>query len=393
MGRHPLARGVTRAGVAVVGASAAGLAAAVAAAEAGADVLLLEARDEVGVPPAPAVVAFDFLWPRALPLPAGPVRRRLRGARVASPGGRALDVDAPLSILDRTVLDRALAERARRAGARVVTGVRGLRVGADRVLAWEGGEARAGVVVFADGALSLGRALLPTLRDPERLAWGAALAVEGPDAEREERLRIFLGAHARGGRSQANPLGGASWSHWTFYLGGTAGAGDAEGRARRALAHDARLLGWPDDAVKGARFVGAAPDPVYALPGRIAGDGVLAAGGAAGQGGVEMGVAAGLLAGEVAARAVAHGRTDAAALREYERAWRRRHLTGYRMLRAATDALARLDDAELDDLLAPWDGRAVRVGDAGPARALMAALAANPRALGAAAVAAARALR
>ena len=372
----------------VVGASAAGLAAAWSAAGEGADVLLVEAREPIGVPPAPAIVAFDFLWSVPFHPPSHAVRRRHQAVRLRSPGGYAVDVDAPLSVLDRARFDQWLAKEAEARGARVLTGVKSLRAMPDRVLVGDGLEARGRVLVFADGAPSLARAYVEPLRDPDHLVWGASLELRCPDGcEPEDRVGITVGSHARGGRSQLVPLEGDRCLHWTFYPGKRE---EAEARAREALRVDARLRGWPEDVAREARFGGAALDPVYALPGRLVADGVMVAGGAAGQGGVEAGLAAGELAGRVAARAARESRTDARALASYERQWKRENLSGYELLRVVTDRLARLDDADLDALLRPWQGRTLPVSDlAGlgapsPARRAQAAwrtLSQNPGAL------------
>lgn len=361
---RPVWRRVEKAGLAIVGASAAGLAAAVAAARAGADVLLVEAREEIGTPPAPAIVGFDFLWPAQVERPPSTVRRRLDGVRLRAADGRGPFVEAPLSLFDRAAFDRHLADEARRAGARVLLGARGLEAREDRTLVADGVEVRAPIVLFADGASSQAARFLRSTRDPDSLAWGAVLEVEAPGADARE-LTITIGAHAEGGRSQLNPLGGGRWSHWTFYRGDAA---QAEARARRALALDARLMGWPADAP--ARFAGVAPDPVYTLPGRLVADGVLVAGGAAGQGGLEVGLSSGWMAGETAARALASGRSDRAALRAYEDAWRKRYQRGYERLRRVADGGARLTDAELSSTLGAWEGRALPVDALGSWRAL-----------------------
>ncbi|GEM_PF-6041851 len=365
--------------MAVVGASAAGLAASWAAAGEGADVLLLEGRARIGEPPAPASLAFDLLWEAPIRPSPDAVRRRHRGLAVRSPSGACLEVEAPLSILDRGRFDEELAAEAQRRGARVETGVAGLALGPERTLIAQGLVVRPKVIVFADGARTLAAGLLATQRSPGDLAWGAQLAFEREGAAREERVTLTLGSHALGGRSQLNPLEGDRWTHWTFYRGSPA---DAEARARAALALDARLRGWPASVADEARFAGVAPDPVYTLPGRLSAPGVLVAGGAGGQGGLEIGLGAGVLAGRVAA-AVARGRAQP---RDYERAWKRRHLAGYLLLRWATDRLARLPDAEVDRLLTPWDRR--RIALEAPARGL----ARNPKALPSLARAALRSL-
>ena len=376
--------------VVVVGASAAGLAATLTVARAGARVLLLEARDEVGVPESPALLGFDFLWTFPERPTPGESRRRLQGVRVRSPRNpaNALEVDAPLTLLRRTPFDRRLAALAQAAGAEVRTGVRGLRALPDRTLRAEDGTAvRPRVAIYADGPASLSRAFLRPMRDPDALAWGAALEFEHPGGAEEAFVTLTPGSHAPGGRSQLNPLEGDTWAHWTFCRGPRA---LAESRARAALRLDARARGWPESLAEEARLVAVAPDPVYTLPGELAADGVLVVGGAAGQGGLELGLASGELAGRVAARAVFSGDASLRTLGEYERQWRRAHLAGYKALRGFADRLARLDDAAIDRLLQPWSGWRVPVRDVvglwhrSPARraeALVKFVARNPHAL------------
>lgn len=346
--------------VVVVGASAAGLAAAASAAREGASVLLLESREEIGVPEPPALVAFDFLWDSSFVPPAASVRRRLDGVRLQSPSGHALEVAAPLCVLDRTRFDRHLAEQAARAGATLRLGVRDLRLSPSRALLLDGEELRAPVVVFADGARSLARSLVRTTRHPDGLTWGATLRFDSAGADDDRLLSLTFGQHARGGRSQLTPLGRSSWAHWTFYRGAP---DEGEATARRALALDARLRGMDPRVAREASYHGVAPDPVHTIPGRLADDGLLVVGGAGGQGGLEVGVSAGEQAGRVAARCALEGRTDRQALGAYERAWKREHVAGYRALRRHTRRLARLDDEGLDRLLRPWAGWRVPVHD------------------------------
>ncbi|HUR68220.1 MAG TPA: FAD-dependent oxidoreductase [Candidatus Thermoplasmatota archaeon] len=333
---------VEKADLAIVGASAAGLAAALAAARAGADVLLLESKSDIGAPAAPAIVGFDMLWPAAIPRPAYTVRRRLGGLTLRASDGRGPEIDAPLTLFDRARFDAHLAAEAEKAGARIVTGLADLRVRDDKRLVAAGFEAQADVLLFADGARTQAARFLRPTRDPEELAWGAILDLEAPGDG--DRLALTLGPHAPGGRSQLNPLGEGHWSHWTFFRGDVAAA---EAVARHALAVDARIQGWREGDVR-ARFAGVAPDPVYTLPRELARGNVLVAGGAAGQGGLEVGLASGWMAGEAAARGDLAG---------YARAWRKRYQGGYERLRTVTDMLTRLTDDETRALLGAWDAR------------------------------------
>ncbi|HWH09339.1 MAG TPA: hypothetical protein VNX21_09070, partial [Candidatus Thermoplasmatota archaeon] len=121
-----------------------------------------------------------------------------------------------------------------------------------------------------------------------------------------------------------------------------------------ALEVDARLMGWKK---LDARFAGWGPDPFYTLPGQLAGEGVMAAGGAAGQGGLEVGLASGWMAGEAAARALQGKGT----LADYERAWQRKYGGFYERGRRLNETIRHLTDEEVRAAVAPWDGRHLSV--------------------------------
>jgi flavin-dependent dehydrogenase len=152
---------------------------------------------------------------------------------------------------------------------------------------------------------------------------------------------------------------------WTFVRGVSRGElkGCAE-RARRSFlgAEDTRIL----EERRGA-------DPAFVVPYRIAGDGVMACGAAAGQGGLEYGARAGLVAGEVAAKAVGARNASRRALRQYERTWRRETAAEDFLMRWGMQALRHLSDTELDELFKGLSG--VEIGE----RELLALLRGDPR--------------
>ncbi len=362
--------------VAVVGASPAGLRAAWAAARAGADTWLLEARPDVGVPEPLAMVAFDHLMASTARVPDAAIRCRTRTVHVVSPGGHRVAVEAPARILDRTRFDRHLLAEAERAGAQALLGTGPLRLEGRRLVG-AGLDLQPDLLVFCDGATSQARTRIATLRHPESVVWGAAHRVAGA-GEPAGAIELRVGSHARGGRTQWNPVAGGAWAHWSF-SGSSAAEAIARARANLGLERPG--------AAAGATLLGAAPDPVYTLPGDLVGDGLLAAGGAAGQGGLEVGLVSGEWAGEAAAKAVLAGRTDAAALRPYERRWRRAYQRGYERLRDVTVRLARLDDAVVDALFAPFAGETIpasvlRAGGGRPTLGALSWMAQHPRGLG-----------
>lgn len=338
--------------VAVVGASPAGLTAAIQAARSGAQVDLLEGRPEIGVPEAPAKVAFDAL----LPPGAGPrdahVRSRFEHVVLSGPGGTSLEVQAPGQILHRTRFDQHLVQRAIEAGVRVRTGLgevaapRPDRLEADSLVL------DAEVTIFADGHPSLAGRFMAPIQAPEAIRWGVIHVVEAPSAGPDPPLHLQVGSHAPGGRTQLVPLGDGRCEHWTFARTGPE-------RARR-LADQAVADPWPgigrlqiDETVP----VRTGPDPAHALPGALAGRRCLVTGGAGGLGGLEVGLSAGRAAGRAAARSVDGG--GQAALDRYHEAMHAQFGDGYRGLAQLMDVVEGLPDGALDEVLGPWEGQVV----------------------------------
>lgn len=337
--------------IAIVGASAAGLTAAIAAARAGADVTLIEAKDEIGVPAAPAITAMDSLWPREVDQPDHTVTRRLAGIRLRGRDGRGPFIDGGMALVNRTRFDQYLAQQAREEGVHVLTGVKDVQAHPDRSLTADGLELANDLLMFADGARSQVSRFFEATQDPEAMQWVGVMEFEAPEPESDGRVYNTLGTHAPGGRSQLNPLGDDRWVHWTFFRGSR---DNAERMAQASLDLDARLMGWED---LDAKFMGAGADPLYTLPNRLYDDRVVATGGAAGQGGFEVGLHSGLLAGDVAARFL----RGEARLSEYETRWKKQWLGKYVNLRNSNEALLRLTDDEICAVAGAWHGR--HVGD------------------------------
>ena len=352
--------------VLVVGASVAGLCAAYSAARGGAETLLLDAAPEIGAHPNPATLLMEPLWRRTgLPLPEGAVERGLSGVRVGGPSGAGPLFRLCAFHLNRHLFDRGLAELATEAGATVRSGVRVRGALSSGGVLTQDGPVRASVTVFADGVNSAVRRIMPTMRNPWEVAWGLAQLLESPGLGKPLYCEVRFGSFAPGWRAQLNPLGGSQASLWTFVRGVSRGElkGCAE-RARRSFlgAEDTRIL----EERRGA-------DPAFVVPYRIAGDGVMACGAAAGQGGLEYGARAGLVAGEVAAKAVGARNASRRALRQYERTWRRETAAEDLLMRWGMQALRHLSDTELDELFKGLSG--VEIGE----RELLALLRGDPR--------------
>jgi len=328
-------------GVLVVGASLAGLCATEAAARSGAETILIDAAPEVGARPNPATLLMEPLWRRTgLPVPEDAVERELSGLRLGGPSGGGPLFRFRALHLDRRSFDSSFAKRATEAGATVRSGVRVVGVIPSGGVHTDAGPVRARVTVFADGAGSAVREVMPTMRNLWEVAFGLDQILEAPGIGESPRFEVRFGSFAPGWRAQLNPLGGDRASLWTFARGAPQEElGRYAERARRAFLGGVRV-----EILEERRGV----DPAFVMPGRLAGDGVLACGAAAGQGGLDYGARAGLMAGRAAARAVRFGDTSWRALGAYERAWGRETAAEARALRWGMEALRRLSDADLD---------------------------------------------
>jgi flavin-dependent dehydrogenase len=291
----------------------------------------------------------ELLWWRTgLPLIEQAVEREFSGFKLGGPSGKGPLFRLRAVHLDRRSFDRRFAERAAAAGAEILSGVRVTGTLPSGGVVTDSGSVAARVTIFADGARSMVRKILPTMRNPQEVAWGLDQLLKAPDLGASPHLEVRFGSFAPGWRAQFNPLGGDLGRLWTFARGVPQQEIERyAGRARRLFAEAGRAT-----VLEERRGV----DPAFVVPGRIAGDGVMACGGSAGQGGLEYGARAGSLAGEVAARAVRAGDVSRHTLRTYERTWKRETRAELAVLRASMASLRRLSDAELDALFATLHG-------------------------------------
>ncbi len=342
--------------VLVVGAGPAGSTVARGLAERGHSVLVVEEHPTVGEP----VQCAGLVSQRVLDLAGSDafVRTPVRGATVFGPSLRSITfkADRPRAfVIDRAGLDRYLADRAQRAGARFRTSTRfhrrAAREGEREVVelrADDGGpvHVQARAVVGADGVASAVARAFRLRRPVEFLpAYEAEYPASPGDAETVE---VYLG------RTIAPGLFG--W--WIPDGSGGARVGvavDADGtpardyfdRLRDQLTH---RFGSPLSRPSALLVSGI---PIGEVPSTV-GDRVLLVGDAAAQvkplsgGGIFTGMRCAEIAAEVLDRALAGNDLSAAALREYERRWRAEFGDEFRRALHLRRVFARLSDRDLD---------------------------------------------
>ncbi|HEX9815786.1 MAG TPA: FAD-dependent oxidoreductase [Candidatus Thermoplasmatota archaeon] len=335
--------------VVVIGASIAGLAAAAQAASDGADVLLLDRRKSPRDDVPPATVAFDALWPRPPDLHGAEVAR-YKEIQVRAGASTAI-VRAGARLYDRGLLDERLSRVAKTNGATIVWGARNVTIAKDRQVDWEGGSIRPRVLVLSDGPNGWGPLFVKNLQRPDEMRYGQAW--ELPRSKTLSTIEMSFSHRLPGGRLQLNPVG-SRLVVWAFRRGRVPTVAEA-------------VSGHPMLAAAATRLTllgEARPDPVFALPGRISASGLILAGGAGGQGGLELGFHAGTAAGSTAAEAVRKHKTTARFLHDaYEKPWKARWGRGMERFRLAYNRFTALPVYEQENILEPWTRTTLDLSD------------------------------
>jgi len=346
--------------VLVVGASAAGLMAAVSAAREGCEVILTE-RDPVGeVHPANTIFE-GMAGVCGLNVEDCCIKNELEGMSIVSPSGSSVTIPARGYFLDRQKLDRHYSDIAHDMGVRILAAVakeilpamnggRSVRMG--------GGEISARVVVDASGVssgLSRAAGLLP-MRHPEDIAWAVEADIEHPGIGNEPLFQYWIGSMAPGWKATFSPAGGDRATLGVFVRGHGM---DVEPFFNAFLKRFKAARSGQYERIEDLRVLSLrrGGDPICVMPGQIVADSLLVTGGAAGQSGLAYGMRSGAICGMAAARAVTAGDVSKKGLSWYEKQWRREFYWQYRMGRASLLTLAGMKDAEIDRLVAGLSGQ------------------------------------
>ncbi|MBA1343155.1 MAG: Digeranylgeranylglycerophospholipid reductase [ANME-2 cluster archaeon] len=345
--------------VLVIGASPAGISAALAASAQDIDVTLIERKSGIGDPPHPANTFFQGMFDKTSEVVHSEyVTREMAGAEIVSPGGSRIVVDAPGYIIDRRKFDEYHARELIGQNVDIHTGVTAHNIikkdkkiqtsTSDRTFTSD-------IVIIADGISSQLSALagLHPTKYPHDIAWAVEAEVEADGIGEPDFFEYHVGSIAPGWKATYSPGGGDRANLGVF--------------VRRHGQDVSRFFDlWLERFKKQKdisdlqiirKYTGG--DPIATIPAKIVSAGIMVTGGAAGQSGIGYGMRAGEICGSVAANAIAASKTSVKVLSEYPRLWGKEFGSEYRLGRSSLEALRKMDDKEIDRLVGLFAGEDV----------------------------------
>jgi len=345
--------------VLVVGASPAGLMAAISAAKGGAGVLLLD-RDLAGLDHAANTLFEGMAAASGIKVEDCYLKKELEGMRILSPSNQGVTIPAKGYFIDRKKFDEHYLRLAQSNGVSLLAGMakKSRQDGKHRTVFSDEEEIEAKIVVDASGvSSSLAReAGLVPMRHAEDIAWAMEADVEHPDLGEEMFFQYWIGSMAPGWKATFSPAGGDRATLGVFVRGhGQNVQPFFRDFLKRFKAY--KKAQYRDIEKLKILSVRRGGDPICVMPHEMAADSLMVTGGAAGQSGLAYSMRAGTICGTVAGEAVATGDVSRKGLSQYETLWRREFYWQYRMGRASLQTLAMMKDEEIDRLVRGLSGK------------------------------------
>jgi digeranylgeranylglycerophospholipid reductase len=345
--------------VLVVGASPAGLMAAISAAKGGAGVILLD-RDLACLDHAANTLFEGMAAASGIKVEDCYLKKELEGMRIISPSGQAATIPAKGYFIDRKKFDERYQSLAQSCGVTLLAGIakKSRQQGNRRTVSLDDDEIEAKVVVDASGVFShLARwAGLQPMRHPEDIAWAMEADIEHPSLGEEMFFQYWIGSMAPGWKATFSPAGGDRATLGVFVRGH---GQNVQPFFRDFLKRFKAYKAWQYRDIEDLKILSVrrGGDPICVMPGEIVTNSLMVTGGAAGQSGLAYSMRAGTICGSVAAQAVAAKEFSRKGLLQYEKLWKREFYLQYRMGRASLETLAMMKDEEIDRLVRGLSGK------------------------------------
>ena len=354
--------------VVVVGAGPGGSMAAKAAAMAGLDVIMLEKRQEIGDPVRCAEGVSKASLKEFLPsIDPRWIAADVKGAKLYAPDGTCLTMSEDKAgaevgyVLERKVFDRSLAAEAAKSGTRIMVKTRatgllfkdGKVCGVKTMRFGEALDIASHIVIGADGVESkVGRwAGIDTTLKPKDISTCAQFLVEDKSIDSNYCEFYFGNRIAPGGYIWVFPKG----DNLANVGIGIVGSKSEPGLPTKLITNFVQERFPKGNAVE--MVVGGVP--VAGVMETTTADGVMLVGDAAHHtdaltgGGILNAMRAGVIAGKVAAKAIAAGDVTKAGLKEYEDRWRAAISMNLERSYEYKEFLLKLTDEDLNKLLGP----------------------------------------
>jgi len=200
--------------VLVIGASPAGISAALAASAQDIDVTLIEQKSGIGDPPHPANTFFQGMFDKTSEIVHSEyVTREMTGAEIVSPSGSRIVVDAPGYIIDRRKFDEYHVKELIEQNVDIHTGVTAhniIKKDKKIRISTSNRTFTSDIVIIADGIssqLSALAGLRPT-KYPHDIAWAIEAEVEADGIGEPDFFEYHIGSIAPGWKATYSPCGG-----------------------------------------------------------------------------------------------------------------------------------------------------------------------------------------
>lgn len=345
--------------VLVVGASAAGMMAAISAARQGSDVILLD-RNPWGVEHSANTFFKGMASQTRFQFDDCYIKKSLRGMRIISPSDYCATIPVEGYFIDRRRFDDHYLHIAEKEGVTLLEGqASGILIGSGKGMVSTGqGDIEAKVTIDASGVQPFlaRQAGLSPIRHPQDIAWAAEATVQHPGLGEEDFFEYWIGSIAPGWKATFSPAGEDMATVGVFVRGQGMNVGPFfQSFLRRFKAYKAGAYKKIEQMKIISMKQGG--DPIAVLPGEIVSDGFMVTGGAAGQSGLIYGMRAGTICGTVAGEAASSGDVSKVALSRYERLWWSEFGLVYRLGRASLETLRNMKDGDIDELVKGVSGK------------------------------------
>jgi digeranylgeranylglycerophospholipid reductase len=339
--------------VLVVGASAAGMMAAISAARCGSEVILLD-RDPWGAEHSANTFFKGMASQTGFRVDDCCIKKTLRGMRIISPSGYCASIPAKGYFIDRRRFDDHYLKIAEKDGVRLLEGqASGILIGSGGCKVSTGElDIEAKVTIDASGVQPiLARQVgLSPIRHPEDIAWAMEATVQHPGLGEEDLFEYWIGSMAPGWKATFSPAGEDLATLGVFVRGHGM---DVNTFFQSFLGRFKTYKAGAYRKIEQMKMVSIRQggDPIAVLPGEIVRDSFMVTGGAAGQSGLIYGMRAGTICGTVASEAALAGDVSRASLSRYLRLWRSEFGLVYRLGRASLETLKNMSDNDIDELV------------------------------------------